>query len=71
MGLIPLGSPILGYTPLGLPMLYLEPCSRSYFDPKFLPMMGLILTLELPILGLELYSCDSSQAILAERVGRS
>jgi hypothetical protein len=71
MGLIPLGSPILGHTPLGLPMLYLELCSRSCFDPKFLPVMGLIPTLELPILGLKLYSCNSSQAIHAERVGRS
>jgi hypothetical protein len=44
----------------GSPMLHLEPCSRSCFDPKFSPVMGLIPTLELPILGLELCSCDSS-----------
>jgi hypothetical protein len=62
---------MLGHTPLGSPMLYLKLYSRSYFDPKFLPMMGLILTLELPILGFKLCSYDSSQAILAERVGRS
>jgi hypothetical protein len=62
---------MLGHILLGLPMLYLKLCSRSCFNPKFSPVMGLIPTLELPILGLELCSCDSSQAILAERVGRS